>query len=107
MNKLVAKAYDELLEDGYADINQTLSLHDFEEADKLFFIPFSSYDSFPKKRPPKDKWLVKAEMKVEDRWLAIGIVCSIPTDEELAELGMEWKDIDSYVTLVDYAYKDW
>lgn len=81
-----------------------LSLSDFEKDDN-FFIPSSSFKTFPKKRPSTNSWTCKAQFKTkEDEWKGCIITCNLPWDENLEAMGKTWDDITSYMLVVQGVY---
>lgn len=87
-------------------VNGIFTLSDFEKDDN-FFIPNSSWKTFPKKRPSTNSWTCKAQFKVkEDEWKGCIITCNLPWDENLEAMNKTWDDITSYMLLVQGVYID-
>ena len=103
------KVYIDLLDGKDSEfINGTLSLKNFETSD-FFFIPHSSWKTFPKKNPSSSNrtWNCKAKYLNDDAELQdCIIVCTLPWEENLDAMGKTWNDITSAMLLVDGVFID-
>lgn len=103
------KVYIDLLDGKDSEfINGTLSLKNFETSD-FFFIPYSSWKTFPKKNPSNSNrtWNCKAKYLNDDaEWQDCTIVCTLPWEENLDAMGKTWNDITSAMLLVDSIFLD-
>ena len=104
----VEKVWETLIKDEpYPDVNGILSLADFEQSD-YFFIPTSSFNSFPRKRPSSGTWGCKAKFLNErGNWENCVIHCTLPWKENLDAMGKKWNEITSYMLLVQGVYIDY
>lgn len=99
------KVWETLIKgEDYPYVDGTLSLADFEQSD-YFFIPTSSFDKFPKKRPSSGVWGCKAKF-INERgsWEDCIIHCILPWKENLDAMGKKWNEITSYMLLVQGVY---
>ena len=103
----VEKVWETLIKDEpYPDVNGILSLADFEQSD-YFFIPTSSFNSFPRKRPSSGTWGCKAKfINRRGSWENCVIHCTLPWKENLDAMGKKWNEITSYMLLVQKVYID-
>ena len=109
-DRLLELAWDGLVTKGEYDVDERLSLYDFEGGltdNFVFYIKPSAFDKFPKKHPSTNTWNCKGLVKWHDGdWKDITIACSLPQDYVLESMGIEWDDITSKMLLVKYVFLD-
>lgn len=105
VSKFLDKVYESIINYEDCSVNGVLSISNFEKDDR-FFIPSSSYNKFPKKRPSTNSYTFKAFVLNGNDEIPILITVSLPWDENLQSMNKTWNDITSYMLLVQEVFVD-
>lgn len=104
-SKRVDKIYDNLLKGkSTTDITGLVTLADIEIADGKFFVPYSSFEKFPKKRPMNGTWNCIVKFNDGGEWRDCVAVCILPFENDLRDMGMSWDDVTPSMLLVEDVY---